>query len=226
MPIKNFRQVLVVAVTSLMLAMACGGPSRKATSSSPQGTLPEFRIAAEDVSDIPIKTQVEQHIVVSGKITEDNLRELLRRQHAEIVSRSGFKYHASPTNVYIYLYDTEDRANAGQGLWLAMSQMSFGETEQQITVKSDQIERIGEEPQDKFGLAEAERQGIYKEAARLERTATDEAIERYPSDISRQLEFERRQKEKYREQLAAKYKLTSEELQATLLEGVIKQWTQ
>lgn len=179
---------------------------------------------SENVYDIPIKTQVEQHILVFGEITEETLRELLRRQHAEISGRTGFKYHESPTNIYVYLYATEEQAKAGQGLWLAMSQMSHSETQQHITVRSEQLGPLGEVPQEKFGLTKLERQEFFKEMARLERRATDEAMTRYPSEFQRQLDLERKLKDKYRKELAVKYRLTPEQLQATLLEGVTKQW--
>jgi hypothetical protein len=216
----------IVALAACLLAVACGGsgdgegPLASGATPSP----PEFRLVAENVSDIPIKTQVEQHIVVSGVITEEKLRELLRKQHAEISARSGFKYHKSPTNIYVYLYGTEEKAKAGQGLWLAMSQMSFGETEQQITVRSEQIAQLGEKPQEKFGLSEKERQEVYKEMAQLDKRATDEAIERYPSDIHKQLELERRLQEKYERALAKRRRLTPDQLQSTLVEGAAKQW--
>ena len=130
---------------------------------APLVATPQFEIVDEKIYDAPIKTEVEQHILVSGEVTEQNLRALLRQQHAEISSRKGFQYHFSPTNIHIYLYDTKEKAEAEKGLWLAMSTMSYSEREATILVKTDQITRLGQEPQEKFGMTEAERQQVYRE---------------------------------------------------------------
>jgi hypothetical protein len=154
----SFR-LWIFTLSVCLLPIACSDPEKNAEQAAPtedtsptsQVALPGFDVVNENISDTPIKTQVEQHIVVSGEITEENLRALLRQQHTEISNRRGFQHHNSPTNVYVYLYETEDKAKAGQGLWLAMSQMSHGETEPNLTVRIDQIARLGQEPQEKFG---------------------------------------------------------------------------
>ena len=187
-------------------------------------TLPDCRIVDEDVYDAPVKTQVVQHIVVSGKITEENLRALLVQQHHSISRRTGFKYHDSPTNIYIYVYETDKKAEAGQGLWLAMSQMSYGDAEPQINVRTEQIARIGQELPKKFGLREEQRREVFREIARLEKKATDEAIQRFPSDINKQIDLETKLDEKYKDELAAKYQLTRDQLQSIMVEGVKNLW--
>ncbi len=215
-----------------LLPMACSDSEKNAERAAPtentlpasQASLPSFKIVDENVSDTPMKTQVEQHIVVSGQITDGNLHALLRQRHTEISNRRGFQHHNSPTNIYVYLYETEDKAKAGQGLWLAMSQMSYGETEPKLTVRTDQIARLGQKPQEKFGLTEAERQEAFMELARLEKKATDEAIERYPSDINKQIDLEGELQEKYKDELAARYSLTRDQLQSIMVEGVTNQW--
>ena len=62
--------------------------SKDATSS----TLPVYKIVYKDTYDSPIKTQVEIHAVVSGKITESGLRILLQRLYNESKNIKGFKY--------------------------------------------------------------------------------------------------------------------------------------
>ncbi|MFQ5839586.1 MAG: hypothetical protein ACE5HK_02580, partial [Candidatus Methylomirabilales bacterium] len=109
--------------------------------------LPDFEVVMDEISDTPLKTQVELHIVVSGKITEDNLRTLLNRQYQLAMDRRGFKYHKAPTNVYIYTYDSEEKAKAGQGLWLAMLQMGpLEKGKPKLTVRPDQIVNLGKAP--------------------------------------------------------------------------------
>lgn len=232
MNIKLSSRLWVFPLLVCLLPTACSDSGKNAereastenTLPASQAPLPSFEVVDENVSDTPIKTQVEQHIVVSGQITDGDLHALLRQRHTEISNRRGFQHHNSPTNIYVYLYETEDKAKAGQGLWLAMSQMSYGEIEPKLTVRTDQIARLGKEPQKKFGLTEAERQEAFREFARLEKKATDEAIERYSSDINKQIDLERDLQEKYKNELAARFSLTRDQLQSIMVEGVTNQW--
>jgi len=52
----------------------------------------------------------------------------------------------------------------------------------------------------------------------------DEATARYPSDIYKCIELEDNLNEKYKNELAQKYGLTREELDAIALEGVSNLW--
>ncbi len=161
------------------------------------------------------------NILVSGNINEENLEALLRQQFDSVMKRRGFQYHDAPTNVYIYTYDTKEKAQAGQGLWLAMLQMSpSDEGEPKVTVWKEKIARIGQEPEEKFGLSEEQRKQVFKEIAAAELRATDEAIEREPSDINKQIDLERELTEKYKNELAQKYNLSRDQLDAISLEGV------
>lgn len=182
MKIKLSFLALVFTLPICLLAMACSNPEQNPVEKQSgdasilsQVTLPEFRVVGERGSDTPIKTQIEQHIVVSGEITEENLRALLQKQHTEISNLRGFKHHDAPTNIYIYVYDKLDKATLDirdtvivkldQGLWIAMSEMSYGDTEPKLTVRSDLIARQDQEPQEKFALTEVERQEAYQDEA-------------------------------------------------------------
>lgn len=188
-------------------------------------TLPDYEIVSENTYDAPVKTQIEQHILVMGEINEENQKALLRQQFDSIMQRRGFKYHYAPTNVYIYTYDTKERAEAEQGLWLAMLQMSpLDNGEPKITIKKEQIAQIGQEPKEKFGLPEAKRKKIYKEIIVAERRATDEAMVREPSDIYKQIDLEQKLAKKYKDELAIKYNLTKDSLSSIGIEGVTNQW--
>ncbi len=232
MTTKNLlRWSAIFATFVFSLSLACNDrrgsekqPSIEDVTPAEKVAVPEYEIVDEQVYDAPVKTQVEQHIVVTVEITEENLRALLRQQHYAVSKRTGFKYHESPTNIYIYVYETKDKAKAGQGLWLAMSQMSYGDTEPQVNVRTDQIARLGQESQKRFGLSEVERQNVFREIARVEKKATDEAMKRFPSDINNQIDLERKLQEKYKDELAAKYHLTRYQLQSIMVEGVKNRW--
>jgi len=111
--------------------------------------LPDFEIVDEEIYDVPIKTQVIQHIVVSGNITEENIKALLLRQCDAIMERRGFKHHVTPTMVGIFAYETEEQAKSGAGLWLAMLKMGpLEKGKPRVEVRSEQIANIGKEPEE------------------------------------------------------------------------------
>jgi hypothetical protein len=79
-----------------------------------------IKVVWEKKYDIAIKTQVEQHILVSSDITKKEAKNILMESYHEIEQRAGYKHHKTPTNIYVYLYDTEEKARAESGSWLAM----------------------------------------------------------------------------------------------------------
>ncbi len=187
--------------------------------------LPDFEVINEVVDDMPIKTQIQQDIIVSGQITKEGIQQLLFHQHESLMKRTGFKYHEAPTNTYIYIYDTKKKAEAGQGLWLAMSQM--GPLEKgipRISIREESIGRVVSEPQVKFDLSQAQREDIFKQIVVAEDRAMQEAIRSYPSNISKQGTLEEKLKERYGNELAKRYDLTKEQLDAIAVEGLETQW--
>lgn len=199
----------------------------KSVTAVEKDALPEYKIVDEKVYDSPVKTQIEQHIVVYNRITEKNLKALLRYQHNAISQRTGFEYHKKPTNIYIYVYESDEKAKVGQGLWLAMSEMNilkYGDSKPRVTIRTEQINNLGEKPQEKFGLTESERKEIFQELVRIEKKATEESMKRFPSDINKQIDLERKLQERYREELAEKYSLNRDQLQSIMAEGVRKRW--
>lgn len=187
--------------------------------------LPNYKIVNEVVYDAPIKTQVEQHILVSGEINEDNLKRLLHKQFKSIMGRNNFKYHPKPTSVYIYTYDSKEKAETEQGLWIAMLQIGpLDNNEPKITVKQNIINQIGENSKEIFGFSEIQQKQIYKEIILAERKATDVAMKREPSDIYKQIELEDKLVQKYKNDLAIKYSLNREQLGKIGIEGVVNQW--
>lgn len=199
-------------------------PSVTEKSSQQDKRIPKYKIVDENVYDAPVKTQVEQHILVLDTLTENNLRTLLLQRYDSIMKRKGFRYHDSPTNVYIYAYDSEEKAKLGQGLWIAMLEKSFRNDKPNITVRGEQIKKIGKEPEEKFGLSETKRMQIFKEIIRAEDRATAEAESRYPSDILKQIDLEAELKENYKDELAKKYGLTRDDLKNIGVEGIVNHW--
>lgn len=234
------RMLLAGVMTAFVFSVSllgCASPETESGSGTPSGPqtppheaaqaipLPEYEIVTDETSDTPIKVQVEQHILVSGDISEESLEALLRQQFDSAMKRRGFRHHDTPTNVYIYIYETREKAQAGQGLWLAMLQMGpLEEGLPEITVRAEQIARIGQEQEEIFGLSEDQRKQVFREIVSVERRATDDAMKREPANIDKQFALERKLVEKYKVDLAKKYNVTREQLDEISVEGLEKQW--
>lgn len=205
---------------------------------SPVGQL-AYEILNEEVYDAPIKTQVVLEILVSGSITAEPLEKLLRTLYDEIVSRRGFQYHTNPTNVYIYAFTTRERAASGMGQWIAMIDKSFNDTSPEFSINERQLEQLGAEPETRQGLSEEERIKIFQEIVRAEDRAREEAMRRYPdlipgqpgysqdafmAQLYKQMDEQDRLTEVYKDQVAAKYGLTREQLKEIVSEGLLKDW--
>lgn len=186
--------------------------------------LPEYTILNEDVYDAPIKTQVEVNVLVSGEISEAGLKTVLSQLHSSTKARKGFKYHDSPTNIYIYAFTSKERAASGMGQWIAMLQEGPGDPKPTISINERQIAQLGAEPEERFGLSEEKRKQIWKELVLMEDRAMEETIQRYPQDIKKQAEMENRLIDEYKDKLAEEHGLTREQLDEISVEGVEKDW--
>jgi hypothetical protein len=101
---------------------------------------PPFRVVAEKTLDMALKTQVEQHLVITEPMKPEMLRSLLEKQYGSIMARGGYRYHEAPTNVYLYIYDRPEDATALAGTrpgsryqrWIAMLRKDYDDSEPQI----------------------------------------------------------------------------------------------
>ena len=223
---------LLVAISLVFVACVSAPEQEKVV-------MPEYTILDEDVYDAPVKTQVVLNILVSGEISEPGLGALLNQLYSSIATRRGFKYHDSPTNIYIYAYTSKERAESGMGLWIAMLAKSYDDVKPTISINERQIALLDAKPEQKFGLSEAQRQQIWKEIVQAEDRAHREAEQEFPlpdpskpgysssvfmEQLEKQIELEETLGEKYKNELAEKYGLTRDQLDAIGTEGVIKDW--
>ena len=223
--ISHHRQSAIArAVAAVMLFSLMTGCDTAETSETSDAGL--FSLVEEKIEDIPIKTQIVQHVVAIDAPTKEQLEaEVLTRYNAA-KNRNGFRYHRNPTNIYIYIYGSEEQARDGQGLWIAMLAKSYGETgEPSVVINEERLATLTAEPEDRFGLSESDRKQLFAEIGRAQERATDEAMSRIPDiKIMEQLELEQELAERYKAELAAKYGLTDEEVFQVMTEGVRKGW--
>jgi len=149
--------------------------------------MPKYSILDEELYDVPIKTQVTLNVLVSGEISDRSLRALLNQLYSSTKARRGFKYHDSPTNIYIYAFTSKERAESGMGQWIAMLQKSYDDVKPTISINERQIAQLSAKPEELFGLPEEKRKEIWKELVLVEDRARKEAEERYPLDPTQSL---------------------------------------
>lgn len=161
----------------------------------------EYSILNEKILDGPGKTQVLVNILISGEISEQNIRDLLNKLYIETKDRKGFKYHDNPTHIFIYIY-TSEYINS-QSQWIGMLE-KIGEENMEIYINDRQISHLDKLTEEKFGLSEEQRKEIYKDIVIAE-------------DIGmigqEKLEF-----------VAKKYRMTSEQMKEIQNEGFTKDW--
>ena len=180
----------------------------------------------EEVSDVPIKTQIEQHIVVSGVPTRAELEaEILKRYHTAM-SRRGFKYHNPVTNIYIYVFGTKEQAGARKGLWIGMVAKGKSDTgTPKIFINEERLLARSSKPEELYGLSEQERIDIFHEIVVAEDKASSDAMAHFPdSQIMKQIKLESELTKKYKADLAIKYDLTEKQLRKIAVEGATKGW--
>jgi len=201
-------------------------PAASRSQTPVSATSVSFVVVDEKVSDTPIKTQVEQHIVAQGIPSEAQVRAEITRRYEAAKSRRGFRHHSAPTNIYIYVYGTKEQADARKGVWIGMLAKSYSDTgTPRVIINEDRLAALSAPAQDKFGLSEAQRKELFREIAGAEDRAMSEATARYRnSDIMKQIDFERSLEDKYKADVMRKYGVTKEQAFKVTVEGVKKGW--
>jgi len=184
-----------------------------------------YKIADENIYDKPIKTQIEQFIVVSGVPTKAGLKAEIMRRYSAALARRGFLYHNPATNIYIYIYSTRKKALNDKSLWLGMVAKGFADKSPQVAINDDRLAALSQAPKERFGLSEAKRKKVFIELGAADDRATHEAMSRISdSQLMKQIALERKLTKRYETRLAHKYHLTSDQMTQIAVEGVKKGW--
>lgn len=223
-------------VLAALFWLACSQPSTNVNGSDGQGSEApsasratgwvELKLIDENVSDTPLKTQIEQHFVVTEIPSARALEAEILDRFAAAASRRGFDHHEMATNIYIYVYGSEEQARAGQGLWIGMiSKGPATPGTPKVRIDPGRLEALSSPSEEKLGLTEEQRRSAFREIAAAESRATDEAIARVPnSQIMKQVEVERELAQRYKQEIAHEYGLSEDQLLEISVEGVTKGW--
>lgn len=205
----------------------------------PKIVLPNYEILNEEIYDIPIKTQIGQHFLVTGDINAENLKALLQNLYNKAKERTGFKYHNNPNAIFIYLYLDKERYEGGMGRWVAMLSQSAAVNKPTININENQLNQLGKEPEEKFGLSEDKRKEIWQAIVKAEDRAREESEKKYPtpdpsqanysqelfmSQFDKQIDLQYSLQDKYSNELLSKYGITQDQLDDIGGEGITKSW--
>lgn len=199
-----------------------------------------YDVIDRDTYDAPIKTQVELHAVVSGRLTELGLKQLLQKLYSEANATRGFKYHGGkPTHVFIYLYTSQDHFESGMGRWIAMLSKIGENSRVDTEVKTEQISQLEAKPEVKHGLPESKRKEIFRAIVTAEDRAYADAQRMYPlpdpskpgysqakasEQIKKQAKTLNTLTDKYKSEVAERYGITQEQLSDISVEAFVKNW--
>jgi hypothetical protein len=184
------RNAIIAAICSVVLIVILANiqeskqdKSRKETQPAPDIPSASYEIVDREDSDTPLKTQVTIQAMVSGKITESSLKQLLQDAYDEAEASRGFRYHGgTPSHVAVYLYTSEDHFKSGMGQWIAMLTKLGDGAPVDTQIRTELIAQLDRPPEEKFGLSEATRREIFEAIVRAEDKANAEAEKRYPFD--------------------------------------------
>ena len=66
-----------------------------------------YTVIEENIYDKPIKTQIEQHIVVSGVPNKAEVEAEILKRYRVAAARRGFRYYNPATNIFIHVYGSK-----------------------------------------------------------------------------------------------------------------------
>ena len=185
-----------------------------------------YRVVKENIHDVPIKTQIEQHIVVSGVPTKAELKTEILKRYRAATARRGFRYYIPATNIYIYVYGTEQQARAGQGLWIGMIAKSFSDKgTPRVRINEDRLAALSQAPKRRFGLSEQRRRQVFRDLVAAEDLARRDAKTRVPdSRLMEQITLGHKLGEIYKANVAQQYGLTNDQLLKISVEALKNGW--
>ncbi len=194
-----------------------------------EAKLPGYEVVLDDSSDTPIKTQVELRITLDKRPSESELRALLRSLYEKAKKRSGFKFRAHPSAVYIYAFAKKNYHKNSGASWIGMLSYVPDDKEPTISVNSSSLKAQFEQSSTRFGLTKSKRKRIYWELFKITDKAQREADRKVPNpktleDFTRQAGEFNKFHARYLKLLLRKYRITDKQRVQITVEGVQKNW--
>lgn len=226
---RQLKLTFIFAILSLILTNCRNNSTNRKETTQ----LLKYSILNEDIYDIPLKTQISLNVLIEDStINKENIKDLLKHLYDKTISRSGFKYHNNPTNIFIYAFTTTDKAKSGMGQWVGMISKGHSENLPSINISDLQLNAINEIEVNKWHLTYIQRQEIWSKIIHLEDKSQIEADKKYPldqagitfKDIKKNSELMKSLKEKYEKELAKEYHIEKVIVDSVGLEGIVNGW--
>jgi hypothetical protein len=185
-------------------------------------------VISRTVEDTPNVTKVHLRVVALGQQTRESLDRLLRDLHAKTAAERGFKHRPSPNAIFIHAYPSRDHSGTE---WLGMLAQTPN-APPKITIDEARLAALGTPKTTKFGLSEDTRRTVVADVFRAAQRADVESRKRIPDtsagDFMVTLKKQQALKDelvtRYKGELAKRYKVTREQLDAIFIEGLEKNW--
>ena len=146
-----------------------------------------YTVVDEVFSDKPFRTLIKKYIVVSGIPTEAELESKLNDTYQAILAdaKGGHYYHEVP-DVFIYIYGTEEQAQAGN-LWIGMLAKTALDKTLDVRINESRLAALSQAPEERFGLSEQRRKQLFRAIVSAEDRAECIALERIPNLTEQEL---------------------------------------
>ena len=102
---------------------------------------------------------------------------------------------------------------------------SPGDEGPSVSIYEKRLAHLSGKSEDRFGLSEQKRKRVFREMGADDHKAMRKARARFPDpQFLKQFDLASKLEEEYREELAAKYSLTRDQLREIMVEGVTMGW--
>jgi hypothetical protein len=212
-------------VVAMLVVLPNLASSQKADKTAQEGKKSRYRALPDEVHDSPAKVQFVRLLVLNGPASKTEIEQIIRQEYKSISKKSGFKHAEHPTHIGVYLFETEEKAKAGQGLWLGMLwSPDTSKPMPDIKVHQVRLKNAWSKAEERFGLSEVQRKKVFEELVLAEDRANKESERRFPTDFKKQAAYSQELNTKYTAKIAEKYKLTEEQLLKISVEAFEKGW--
>lgn len=149
--------------------------------------LPSFTLLKDNSFEDAGTAKVIWEILVASDVTKESLTSLLNDLYSQAQSK-GFAQHDEATVIDIKAYVSKEHAESGQGQWIGWISKSGDASQPSMTFDDRQIDELGNEDEEKFGMSEEKRKEIWQEIIRVEDRANhdDQLIEQSRNELANQ----------------------------------------
>lgn len=187
-------------------------------------------VAVEDIIDTPSKSQVAATLILTGQVTEAELRKLLLSEYERYAHSTGFNFRQHPNSIFIWAYMTQEQADSGAALWAGMGMRSAYDFQTgkpfEITIRPEVIASHYTHLPQRFGLSAEQRKRVFLDHCRATNRARVLADGEYPDvkDVDPNQTKKRELLERWNTQIAERFGIPADAVDDIAVEGLMHKW--